>query len=99
MIFRSWHSENVQKVQDFLRYTTNVRKSLNFRVYSAIGWKDRTKLGLRSEDFLSSRLHMKIKIHSSENLKDILYLYKRIRCIIEYVCMLFINMDTVAVVQ
>jgi hypothetical protein len=99
VIFRSWHSENVQKVQDFLKYTTNVRRSLKFRVYSAIALNDRTKLGLRSEDVFSSRLHIKIKIHSSENLKDILYVYKRIRCIFDYVCMLFINMGTVINVQ
>jgi hypothetical protein len=42
---------------------------------------------------------MKIKIHSSENLKDILYIYKRIRCIIDYVCMSFINVGTLSMVQ
>ena len=99
MIFPSWDSEKVQKVQYFVRYPTNVRKSLKFRVYSAIGWNDRTKLDLASEDFLSSRLNIEIEIQSSENLKDISYLYKRICCIIDYVRMLFINMDTVAMVQ
>jgi len=68
-------------------------------MYSAIGWNDRIKLGLRSEDFHSSRLHIKIQIQSSENQKDISYVHKRIRCIIDYVCMLFIDMDTAATVQ
>jgi hypothetical protein len=98
-LFRSWHYKNVQRVQDLLRYTINIRKSLKFCVYSATGCNERTKLGLRSQDFLSSRLHMKIKIHSRENLKDILHVYKRIRFITDYVCMLFTNMDIVCMVQ